>query len=40
MPKINILFIGMDTHKEFCQIAYCEDSREHKLDSHHKPVAV
>jgi len=28
MPKINILFIGMDTHKEFCQIAYCEDSRE------------
>jgi len=26
--KTNILFIGLDTHKEFCQVAYCEDSRE------------
>lgn len=27
MSKTSILFIGLDTHKEFSQVAYCEDSR-------------
>lgn len=28
MNKDNIVFIGMDTHKVFCENAYCLDSRE------------
>ncbi len=28
MNKDNIIFIGMDTHKDFCENAYCHDSRE------------
>ena len=28
MSKPNILFIGLDTHKEFSQVAYCQDSRD------------
>ncbi len=28
MNKDNIIFIGMDTHKDFCENAYCRDSRE------------
>lgn len=28
MNKDNMIFIGMDTHKVFCENAYCEDSRE------------
>ena len=27
MNKNNILFIGLDTHKEFTEVAYCEDNR-------------
>ncbi len=27
MSKTTILFIGLDTHKEFSQVAYCEDTR-------------
>jgi len=27
MNKDNIIFIGMDTHKEFCEVAYCLDDR-------------
>jgi hypothetical protein len=27
MTKHNILFIGLDTHKEFVEIAYIEDQR-------------
>ncbi|MFT6101416.1 MAG: transposase [Arenicella sp.] len=28
MNKDNIIFIGMDTHKDFCENAYCLDSRD------------
>ena len=28
MNKDNMIFVGMDTHKVFCEIAYCEDSRD------------
>ena len=28
MNKDNIIFIGMDTHKDFCEVSYCLDSRE------------
>ena len=28
MNKDNIVFIGMDTHKDFCENAYCLDSRD------------
>ena len=27
MTKHNILFIGLDTHKEFVEVAYIEDNR-------------
>ncbi|GGI67842.1 hypothetical protein GCM10009332_01330 [Shewanella gelidii] len=27
MSKHNILFIGLDTHKEFVEVAYIEDQR-------------
>ena len=27
MNKHNILFIGLDTHKEFVEVAYIEDQR-------------
>ena len=27
MKNHNILFIGLDTHKEFTEVAYCEDGR-------------
>ncbi|ESP91525.1 hypothetical protein PL2TA16_00324 [Pseudoalteromonas luteoviolacea 2ta16] len=27
MTKHNILFIGLDTHKEFIEVAYIEDNR-------------
>lgn len=27
MSKHNILFIGLDTHKEFIEVAYIEDQR-------------
>ena len=33
MNKDNIIFIGMDTHKDFCEIAYCLDSRESTPES-------
>ena len=29
--KHNILFIGLDTHKEFVEVAYIEDQRGAKL---------
>ena len=28
MNNNNMIFIGMDTHKTFCENAYCEDSHE------------
>lgn len=27
MNKHNIIFIGLDTHKEFHEVAYCEEQR-------------
>lgn len=27
MNKHSILFIGLDTHKEFVEVAYCEEQR-------------
>ena len=27
MNKYSMIFIGLDTHKEFHEVAYCEDSR-------------
>ena len=32
MTKHNILFIGLDTHKEFVEVAYIEDIREYPLN--------
>lgn len=28
MSKDNIIFISMDTHKDFCENAYCSNSRD------------
>jgi hypothetical protein len=34
MTKHNILFIGLDTHKEFNEVAYIADQRGAKLIHH------
>ena len=28
MTKHSMIFIGLDTHKEFHEVAYCEEQRE------------
>ncbi|GAB2683373.1 hypothetical protein Q4574_08850 [Aliiglaciecola sp. 3_MG-2023] len=28
MNKHSIIFLGLDTHKEFNEVAYCEDQRD------------
>jgi transposase len=34
MSKHNIIFIGLDTHKEFHEVAYCEDQRGAEVVHH------